>query len=152
MRRITLQEYNAIHPDFRGVWTTERTDWPDWEDQRESLMGKRTLMSDDGKCSLLIEGVGFVILEWSAVLNDENGTVIIEVFETTAANAIRKLIRDCLANYTPDSNFFVMCASVLNRIEICDGLQVEEFKRCMWATISEANPEQRFTVIVARNA
>ena len=28
MIELTLKEYNAIHTDYRGVWSTERTDWP----------------------------------------------------------------------------------------------------------------------------
>jgi hypothetical protein len=34
MIELTLKEYNAIHTDYRGVWSTERTDWPDWESVR----------------------------------------------------------------------------------------------------------------------
>ena len=32
--RITETEYNRIHPDFRGVWSTERYDIPGWEAMR----------------------------------------------------------------------------------------------------------------------
>jgi hypothetical protein len=75
MRTITLSEYNAIDPGRRNVWTTERTDMKDWDQQREKYMGKRTMMSGDGTCSLLIEGLSFVIvddtpqtpLEWSSL-------------------------------------------------------------------------------------
>ena len=44
MIELTLKEYNAIHTDYRGVWSTERTDWPDWDKVRNQYMGKRTLM------------------------------------------------------------------------------------------------------------
>ncbi len=60
---ITLSEYEAIHPDYRGIWTTERTDLPDWESIRDQYIGKRTMMAGDGTCTLLIEGLSFEIVE-----------------------------------------------------------------------------------------
>ncbi len=60
MIELTLKEYNAIHTDYRGVWSTERTDWPDWDKVRNQYMGKRTLMRAGG---LLIEGLHFTIKE-----------------------------------------------------------------------------------------
>ena len=60
MIELTLKEYNAIHTDYRDVWSTERTDWPDWESEREQYMGKRTLMRAGG---LLIEDLHFTIKE-----------------------------------------------------------------------------------------
>lgn len=36
MRKITLSEYNAIPEDYRGIWTVERWDLPDWAEIRES--------------------------------------------------------------------------------------------------------------------
>lgn len=60
MIELTLKEYSAIHTDYRGVWSTERTDWPDWEKVRDQYMGKRTLMRAGG---LLIEGLHFTIKE-----------------------------------------------------------------------------------------
>jgi hypothetical protein len=63
MRQITIAEYNAIHTDFRGIWTTERDDWPDWPEIRHKYIGKRTMMAGDGKCTLLVEGLGFEIVE-----------------------------------------------------------------------------------------
>lgn len=56
---MTLSEYNAIHPDFRGVWTTEREDWPDWPEVRHLYMGKRTLL--EAGCRLAVEGLHFEI-------------------------------------------------------------------------------------------
>lgn len=58
--KISLDDYNATHTDFRGVWTTERTDLADWGQIRESYLGKRTLMDGGG---LLIEGLGLEILD-----------------------------------------------------------------------------------------
>lgn len=58
MLRISQAEYDRIHPDFRGVWTTERTDIEGWENMRHLYMGKRTLMRDH---ALLIEGLSFEI-------------------------------------------------------------------------------------------
>ena len=28
LEQITKAEWDAIHPDYKSVWTTERTDWP----------------------------------------------------------------------------------------------------------------------------
>jgi len=61
MIRITEREYLAIHPDSRGVWTSERTDWPNWEAERHKYMGKRTVMAGafTGEiCTLYVEGMG----------------------------------------------------------------------------------------------
>lgn len=60
MREIKKAEYEKIHPDFRGIWTTERDDLPDWQSIRHQYVGKRTLMSDG---SLLIEGLHFQIID-----------------------------------------------------------------------------------------
>lgn len=63
MKTLTLAQYNAIHRDFRGVWTTERTDWPNWAADREKYMGKRTMNGSDGngRTCLEIEGMSFEI-------------------------------------------------------------------------------------------
>ncbi|WP_065497323.1 hypothetical protein [Burkholderia sp. CCA53] len=60
MVTISRAEYERIHPDFRGVWTTERTDIPGWENIRHQYLGKRTLMRDN---ALLIEGLSLTIVE-----------------------------------------------------------------------------------------
>ena len=57
--RITETEYNRIHPDFRGVWSTERYDIPGWEAMRDRHIGKRTLMRNN---ALYIEGMGLTIV------------------------------------------------------------------------------------------
>lgn len=60
---ITLTDYEAIHPDYRGVWDTERDDLPNWSVERHKYIGKRTMMAGDGSCTLLIEGLSFQIIE-----------------------------------------------------------------------------------------
>ncbi len=60
MQTILLSEYNKLHSDFRGVWTTERHDMPDWAEERDKYMGKRTMLSDG---CLLVEGLGFEIID-----------------------------------------------------------------------------------------
>jgi hypothetical protein len=59
MHTVTQAEWDAIHSDYKGVWTTERTDLPDWERIRLQYMGKRTLMRMG---SLWIEDLSFVIV------------------------------------------------------------------------------------------
>ena len=55
---ITETEYQRVHPDFRGILTTERYDIPGWEAMRDRHMGKRTLMRNN---ALYIEGMGLTI-------------------------------------------------------------------------------------------
>ena len=51
MKKITLSEYNSISEAYRGVWTTERWDIPDWAEMRKKHIGKRTMMVyDNGTC------------------------------------------------------------------------------------------------------
>ena len=57
--RITEAEYRCVHPDFRGVWSSERYDIPGWEQMRDKHMGKRTLMRNG---ALYIEGMGLTIV------------------------------------------------------------------------------------------
>lgn len=66
MRKITLSEYNSIPETWRGIWTTERWDLPDWAGMRERHMGKRTLMVNDNGTCLLVEGSGFEIVDDSS--------------------------------------------------------------------------------------
>lgn len=39
MKRMTQSEYLAVPENYRGVWTTERWDIPDWENLRK-IYGK----------------------------------------------------------------------------------------------------------------
>ena len=60
---MTLSEYLAVPEDYRGIWTTERWDIPDWENLRKSHMGKRTLIVYDRGTCLLVEGLSLEIVE-----------------------------------------------------------------------------------------
>lgn len=53
MERITKQEYNKIHNDYKGIWSN---------DSIPEYVGKRTMMKlgNNGTC-LLVEGFHFVI-------------------------------------------------------------------------------------------
>ena len=66
MRKITLSEYNAIPEDYRGIWTVERWDFPDWAELRKKHIGKRTMMVYDKGTCLLVEGMGFEIVDDSS--------------------------------------------------------------------------------------
>lgn len=63
MKKITLSEYNSISEAYRGVWTTERWDIPDWAEMRKKHIGKRTMMVYDNGTCLLVEGLGFEIVD-----------------------------------------------------------------------------------------
>ena len=71
MRKITLSEYNAIPEDYRGIWTVERWDLPDWEELRKKHIGKRTMMVYDKGTCLLVEGMGFEIVDDSSWKNPD---------------------------------------------------------------------------------
>lgn len=66
MKRMTLSEYLAVPENYRGVWTTERWDIPDWENLRKNHMGKRTLMIYDRGTCLLVEGLSLEIVDDSS--------------------------------------------------------------------------------------
>lgn len=57
MKKIILSEYNAIPENYRGIWTVERWDLPDWAEIREKYIGKRTMMVNDNGTCLLVEGI-----------------------------------------------------------------------------------------------
>ena len=63
MRKITLEEYLDIPEDYRGIWDIERWDLPNWAEIREKHMGKRTMMVYDNGTRLLVEGMGFEIID-----------------------------------------------------------------------------------------
>ena len=64
MIRMTLSEYLRKPKDYRGEWTTERWDLPNWEEERKKYMGKRTLMTNiNGGTCLVVEGMGLEIID-----------------------------------------------------------------------------------------
>ena len=60
MEKTSKAEWDKIPADYKGVWTTERTDWLDWEQVRSQYMGKHTVMRDG---ALLVEGLSFEVVE-----------------------------------------------------------------------------------------
>ena len=64
MKKIILSEYNAIPENYRGIWTVERWDLPDWAEIREKHIGKRTMMVNDNGTCLLVEGIGGLYLKF----------------------------------------------------------------------------------------
>lgn len=65
MKKITLSEYNSISEAYRGVWTTERWDIPDWAEMRKKHIGKRTMMVYDNV--LACWSKGWVLKSWMTV-------------------------------------------------------------------------------------
>ena len=64
MIRMTLSEYLRKPKDYRGEWTTERWDIPNWKEERKKYMGKRTLMTNvDGATCLVVEGLSLEIID-----------------------------------------------------------------------------------------
>ena len=62
MKTYTQDEWDKYPSGYKGVWTTERTDWKEWPEIREKYMGKRTLLvgANGGTC-LEVEGLSFEI-------------------------------------------------------------------------------------------
>lgn len=58
MIRITQSEWDKIPACYKDTWTTERTDLPNWERDRQLYMGKRTWLH---RGALQIEGLSFQI-------------------------------------------------------------------------------------------
>lgn len=75
MKKITLEEYLAIHEDYRGIWDTERWDIPDWAEMREQYMGKRTMLAYDNGTRLLIEGLSFEIIDNKQTISSTQNNV-----------------------------------------------------------------------------
>ena len=75
MKKITLSEYNSISEAYRGVWTTERWDIPDWAEMRKKHIGKRTMMVYDNGTCLLVEGLGFEIVDDSSWKKTEEARI-----------------------------------------------------------------------------
>lgn len=59
MKTITKEEYNNIHQDYKGIWNSDHI-------HGTNNNGKKTLMHYDNGTCLLIEGVGFEIVETEA--------------------------------------------------------------------------------------
>lgn len=85
MKKITLSEYNSTPKDYRGIWTVERRDLPDWAEMREKYMGKRTLMVYDNGTKLLVEGLGLEIVDdssWKSLRKSERKSAA-DIWNTT---------------------------------------------------------------------
>lgn len=96
MRKITLSEYNAIPEDYRGIWTVERWDLPDWEELRKKHIGKRTMMVYDKGTCLLVEGMGFEIVDDSSWKNpdevrQEIGSLYLKFYSGKDVNHIMRI-------------------------------------------------------------
>ena len=97
MRKITLSEYNSIPKDYRGIWTVERWDLPNWAEIREKHMGKRTLQVLEGAqsdanyeylCSFIITGCVGVVETW---LKESDPQSPEEMAEILGAMLLRQL-------------------------------------------------------------
>lgn len=66
MEQITQSQWDSMPDCNKGVWSTERTDWDDWEAVRDRYMGKRTFMRGYG---LEVEGLSFEIVPDALVQN-----------------------------------------------------------------------------------
>ena len=68
MLTITQEQWNAIHDDYKGEWLDYHGDKPEW-------IGRKVVMSTcitedpTEKCTLLVEGVHFIILTPSDTFN-----------------------------------------------------------------------------------
>lgn len=64
LRRMTIEEYESIPADYRGVFTIHRTDISNWDQYKYKVLGKRTMLDSlNGVTTLFIEGQDFIIEE-----------------------------------------------------------------------------------------
>ena len=91
MKKIILSEYNAIPENYRGIWTVERWDLPDWAEIREKHIGKRTMMVNDNGTCLLVEGIGFEIVDDSTWKKPFDMTSKESITSTRLQNIILKM-------------------------------------------------------------
>ncbi len=102
MLKMTLSEYLRQPKDYRGVWTTERLDIPNWAEIREKHMGKRTLMTNiDGGTCLIVEGMELEIVDdsdWKKpeTLKKEIGR---QYLRFISVRGIEPHYADCLIRY-----------------------------------------------------
>ena len=102
MIRMTLSEYLRVPKDYRGVWTNERWNIPNWVDIREKHLGKRTLMPNiNGGTCLLVEGMGLEIIDdsdWKKpdAVRKEISRQCLKFF---TARGIEPHYADCLIRY-----------------------------------------------------
>lgn len=61
MIEITKKEWNEIDNDYKGEWMDYWGDHPEWLG-RKCVMSTCITKNPNGICSLLIEGVDFVIV------------------------------------------------------------------------------------------
>lgn len=66
MITMIKKTYDAYPASSKSIWTTERTDWPNWEQVKHLYMGRRTLMMAG---ALLVEGLSFAVLQDSPILD-----------------------------------------------------------------------------------
>lgn len=107
MEQMTQAQWDAIPACNKDVWTTERTDWKNWDEVRDQYMGKRTLMR--GGC-LEVEGISFsilpelklfmVTLDWNP-RNSEEGDYQVKTWATDEDAAIRNVAEEMAEH--PDS-------------------------------------------------
>lgn len=96
MKKITLSEYNSISEAYRGVWTTERWDIPDWAEMRKKHIGKRTMMVYDNGTCLLVEGLSFEIVDdssWKSRMRSERKSeaIILNSIQKKDVNLITRI-------------------------------------------------------------
>ena len=91
MKKITLSEYNSISEAYRGVWTTERWDIPDWAEMRKKHIGKRTMMVYDNGTCLLVEGLGFEIVDDRMRSERKSEAIILNSIQKKDVNLITRI-------------------------------------------------------------
>lgn len=60
MIKVSKDTWDKIHTDYKGVWQNYHDDHPEWID-RKVVMSTCITGNPNEKCSLLVEGVHFVI-------------------------------------------------------------------------------------------
>lgn len=82
---LSMEQYLAIPGCYRSVWSTERTDMPEWDKMRHLYIGQKTMMRGG---SLDIQGMSFVIKE------EDNGwyEIVVDSGRVACVQGIKKAL------------------------------------------------------------
>lgn len=61
MLKVSKEDFDKIHSDYKGTWQDYHGDHPEWKG-RKVVMSTCITHDPNAACSLLIEGVHFVIV------------------------------------------------------------------------------------------
>jgi hypothetical protein len=71
MKLITQENWDKTPKDYKGIWTIEREDIPNWNKIRTNYVGKKTLLTATANgTGLMVEGIHFKIVDKSPLTKE----------------------------------------------------------------------------------